>query len=117
MKVVTFIHDSIVIKNLRETTLQAYPNHHHLYNLHLKDVRTHLVRIVVCLILMVTKFSYATIQHRLRWDLYMWMDYVCESLYHVSQASTSSFYTALKTQSENHDAAYTPQAYDSDNIF
>ena len=46
----------------------------------------------------------------------MWKVYVRESLYHVSQAYTSSFYTALRTQTENHDAVYTLQSYDGDNI-
>ena len=53
MKVVTFIHDSLVTKNLRNTNLQAYLNPHHLYNLHLKDVGTNSVRVIACLILVV----------------------------------------------------------------
>ena len=61
MKVVTFINYSIVTQNLREATLQAYPNPHHFYNLHLKYFRTHSVRVIVCLILVVLKLSDATI--------------------------------------------------------
>ena len=57
IKVVNFIHDSIVTKNLREAILQTYPNPHHFYNLHLKDVRTHSVRVIACLILVVDKIS------------------------------------------------------------
>ena len=61
MKVVTFINYSIVTQNLREATLQAYPNPHHFYNLHLKYFRTHSVRVIVCLILVVLKLSNANI--------------------------------------------------------
>ena len=57
MKVLTFIHDSVVTKNLREATLQAYPNPHHFYNLHLKDVCTQSFHVIACLILMVAKLS------------------------------------------------------------
>ena len=37
MKAVNFIHESVVTKELCKATLQAYPNPHHFYNLHLKD--------------------------------------------------------------------------------
>ena len=116
MKVVTFIHDYVVTKILLEATFQAYQNTHHLYNLHLKDVRTQSVRVILYLILVVAKISNATIKHRLRWALYAWEVYVRESLSHVSQVSTSSFYTALGTQIANHGAAYTLQAYNGDGI-
>ena len=43
MKVVTFINDYLVINNLREATLQAYPNPNHFYNPHLKYVCTYSV--------------------------------------------------------------------------
>ena len=109
IKVVTFIHDSVV-------TVWAYLNSNHFYNLNIKDVRTHSVRFIVCLILVVTKLSIATIKHRLIWYLSAWKVYVCKSLYHVSQAYTSSFYTSLVTQAENNAAAYTPQSYDGDDI-
>ena len=66
---------------------------------------------------MVAKLSDATIKHRLYWTLSAWKVYVREILSHVSQASTSSFYTDLGTQTENHDAAYTLQAYSGDIIF
>ena len=46
----------------------------------------------------------------------MWKVYLRENLYHISQASTSYLYTALGTYSENHDADYTPKAYDGNNI-
>ena len=46
----------------------------------------------------------------------VWKVYVRESLSHVIQASTSSFYTALGTHAENHAAAYTLQAYDGEKI-
>ena len=65
MKVLTFIHDSVVTKNLREATLQAYPNPHHFYNLHFKDVQTHPVRVIACLVLVVVKLSDSIIEHRL----------------------------------------------------
>ena len=65
MKVDTFIHDSIVTKKLCKATLQAYPNLNHFYNLHLKYVRTNLVQFIACIILVVTKLSDATIEHRL----------------------------------------------------
>ena len=61
MKVVTFINYSVVTKNLREATLQEYPNPHHFYKLHLKDFHTHSVRVIVCLILVVLKLSNANI--------------------------------------------------------
>ena len=47
----------------------------------------------------------------------VWKVYVRESLSHVIQASTSSFYTALGTHAENHAAAYTLQAYDGEKFF
>ena len=65
MKVVTFIHDSVVTKNLRKATLQAYPNPHHFRNLNLKDVCTHSVRVIAYLILVVTKLFDATIKRRI----------------------------------------------------
>ena len=61
MKVVTLIHDSVVIKNLHEATLKVYPNPHHFYNLHLKDVHTHSVRVIAGLIVVVEKISNANI--------------------------------------------------------
>ena len=67
MKVVTLMHDYVVTKNLREATLQAYPNPHNYYNLYLKDVRTHSVRVITCFILVVTKLFNATIKHILFW--------------------------------------------------
>ena len=97
MKVFTFIHDSVVTKNLHEATLQAYPNPHHFYNLHLKYVRTHSVQVIACLILVVEKLSYATIEHILRWASSPCKVYVHGILSHVSKASTSSFCTALGT--------------------
>ena len=69
MKLNTLIHDSVVTKNFREATLQAYPNPNHFYNKHLKDIRAHSVRVTACLVLMVAKLSDATIEHRLLWDL------------------------------------------------
>ena len=98
MKVVPFVHDSAVTKKIRKATLQAYPNPHHFYNLHLKDVRTHSVRVIVFIILVVAKLSDDTTEHRLLWALSAWKVYVCESLSHVSRASTTSFYTSLGTQ-------------------
>ena len=65
MEVVTFIHDSVVTKNLRKSNLQVYPNPHHFYNLHPKDVCKNSVQVIACLILVVTKLSDATIKHRL----------------------------------------------------
>ena len=111
IKLVTFIHDSIVTKNLRDVTLQSYPNPHCFYNLHLKDVRTCSVQVIACIVLVVAKLSYSTIEHRLRLASSAWKVYSRESLYHVSWEFTSSFYIALGTQTKNHDAAYTPQAY------
>ena len=69
MKVLTFIHESVATKKLREATLQAYSNPNHFYNLHLKDVRTHSFRVITCLILVVAKLPDATIEHRLLWAL------------------------------------------------
>ena len=69
MKVVTFIHEFVVTKNLHEATLQAYPNPNHFYNLHLKGANTHSVLVIACLILLVAKLSDATIEHRLLWAL------------------------------------------------
>ena len=66
MKVVTFINESVVTKNLREATLQAYPYPNHFYDLHIKYFRTHSVRFIACLILVVAKLSDATIEHRIR---------------------------------------------------
>ena len=114
MKVVTFIHDFVVTKNLREATLQAYLNPHHYYNLHLKDVRTQSVQVIACLVLVVAKLSDVNIEHILLWELYAWKVYIIDRLSHVSQTSTSSLSTALGTQAKNHDAAYTLQAYDGD---
>ena len=105
MKVVTLLHDSVFTKNLHKATLQAYPKPHHFYNLHPKGVRTHSVIFMICLVLVVAKLSDATIKHILCWDPYAWKVYVCDSLYHVSQASIFSFYTALGTQTKNHDVA------------
>ena len=68
MKVVAFINDSTVTKNLRKYTLQAYPNNHHYYNIHLRDVCTHSVRLIECLILVVAKLTNTTIKHRLFWS-------------------------------------------------
>ena len=116
MKVVTFIYESVVAKNLREATLQAYPNPNHFYNLHLRDFRTHPVRVILCLILVVAKLSNSTIKHRLRWALSEWKVHIQEILYRVIQEYTSSFYTALHTQVANHVAAYTPQSYDGNDI-
>ena len=116
MKVVTLMHDYVVTKNLREATLQAYPNPHNYYNLYLKYFRTHSVRVIACLILVVAKISDATIKHRLHWESSAWNMYVREILYHVIQASTSPLYTALGTQYENHDATYTPHTYYGDDI-
>ena len=65
---------------------------------------------------MVAKLSDATFKHGLIWTSSAWKVYVRENLSHVSQASTSSFYTALGTQTEYHDATYTLQAYDDDDI-
>ena len=90
MKVVTFIHDAVVTKNLRKATLQVYPNPHHFYNLNIKDVRTQSVRVIACIILMIAKISDATIEHRLHWALSVWKVYVHERLSHVIQAYTSS---------------------------
>ena len=112
MKADTFIHDSIVTKKLRKSSTD--PNHY--YNLHLKHVRMHSVRVIACLILVVAKLSDATIEHRLRWEWSACKVYVHEILFHVSQASISSFYRSLGTQAKNNDAAYTPQAYDVGNI-
>ena len=116
MKSVTFIHDYVVTKNLRDSTPQVYANTHHLYHLHLKDDRAHSVQVIACLFLVVSKLSNATIEHRLRWALYECKVYIRESLSRVSQASTYSFYTAIGTRTENYDADYTPQEYDGDNI-
>ena len=85
-------------QKLREATLQAFPNHHHLYNPHIQDVLTQSVQFITCLILVVAKLSDATIQHRLRWYLSAWKVYVCDILSRVSQSCTSSLYTALGTQ-------------------
>ena len=112
MKVFTFIHDSVVTKNLHEATLQAYPNPRHFYNLHLKDVCTQSVQVIACIILVVAKLSYSTIEHKHLWASSAWKVYVRERLFHIIQAYTSSFYTYLGTQNKNYDAAYTPQAYD-----
>ena len=116
MKVVTFIHNSAVTKNLRGATLQACLNPHHFYKLHLKDIHIHSIQDMACLILIIAKLYDVTIKHRLLCALYMWKVYVRESLSHVIQAYTSSLYKALDTRSENHDAAYTPQAYNGYNI-
>ena len=89
MKVVNFIHDSVVTKNLRDSTLPTYPNPHQFYNLHLKDVRTQSVRVITCLILVVAKLSNATIEHRLLLNPSACKVYVCENLSLVSQVSTS----------------------------
>ena len=69
MKVVIFIHEYVVTKNLHESTLQAYPNPHHFYNLHLKYFHTHSVQFIICLILVVEKISNTTIKHILCQDL------------------------------------------------
>ena len=61
MKVVTLLHDSVVTKNLHKATLQACPNLNHFYNLHIKDVLTHLVWFIACLILVFAKLSNDTI--------------------------------------------------------
>ena len=61
IKVVTFIHEYVVTKNLRKATLQAYPNPHHFYNLHLKYVHKHSVQVIACIILVVAKISNSTI--------------------------------------------------------
>ena len=66
MKLVTFIHDYIVTKNLREVTLKKYPNPNNFYNLHLKDAHTHSVLVIACIILVVAKISDATIKHIIR---------------------------------------------------
>ena len=65
---------------------------------------------------MVAKIYNATIKHRLRWASYACKEYFYKIFSHTSQASTSSFYTALGTQHENHDTTYTTQAYDGDGI-
>ena len=72
MKLVAFIHDSIVTKNFREATLQTYPDPHHYYNLNLKYVCTHSVRVIAYLVLVVEKLSNATIEHKLRQSLSVW---------------------------------------------
>ena len=86
MEIYTFIHDSVVIKNLREATLQAYPNHNYLYNLHLKDVCTHAVQVISYIVLVVAELSDSTIEYRLRWALSMWKVYVSERPSYISQA-------------------------------
>ena len=84
MKVVTFIHDYIVTKNLHEDTLQEYPNPNHFYNLHIKYFYTNSFWVIACLILVVSNLSNATIEHRLSWASSAWKVYICEILYHVS---------------------------------
>ena len=64
----------------RESTLQAFQNPHHYYNIYLKYVYTHSVLVIACLILVVAKLSDATIEHRLRWALSVWKVYIRESL-------------------------------------
>ena len=108
MKVVTFIYYYVFTKNLLETTLQAYPNPNRFHNLHLKYVRIHAVRVITCLVLVVSKLSDATTKHILRWETSVCKVYVHEIFFHVSQAYTPSFYTALGTKSEKHAVAYTP---------
>ena len=61
MKVVTLIHDSVVTKKLHEATLQAYPNPHQFYNLHIKDAHTHSVQVIAFLILVGAKLFDAII--------------------------------------------------------
>ena len=65
---------------------------------------------------MISKLSDATIENRLLWALSAWKVYVQEIFSHISQASTSSFYTTLGNQVENPDTAYTLQSYDGDSI-
>ena len=67
MKLVTFVHESIFTKKLREATLLAYPNSNHFYNLCLKYLHTHSFRVIGNLILVVTKLSDATIELRIHW--------------------------------------------------
>ena len=116
MEVFTFMHDSVVTKNLRKATLQAYPNPNYLYNLHLKDIHTHPVRVISCIVLVVAELSDATIEYKLLWSSSVWKVYVRESPSHVSQAYNFSFYTTLGTQAANNAADYTLQAHDGDDI-
>ena len=111
---VVFLHDSTVTRHLRAATVAAYPNPSHLYRTRTKDVRTHSVRVIACLILVVAKLSDATVEHRLRWASTAWKVYVRESLHHVSQAASSAFFTALSDSSAPAALNLAPQAFDAD---
>ena len=50
-------------KNLCKATIKAYPNPNHFYNLQLKDVRTQLVWVIACFILVVSSLSDAIIEN------------------------------------------------------
>ena len=110
MKVVTFLHDYVVTKNLREATLHVYlnPNHLSTYILkmsaHTQSELSHVSSFVVA------KLSYAITKHRLFWVSSLWKVYIREI-----RAYTSSLYTALGNQSANPDGAYNLQAYYGNN--
>lgn len=111
-----FLQDSAVTKHLRAATLRAYPDPTHFYHKRLKDVRTHSLRVIACLILVIAQLSTPTIEHRLRWASTAWKVYVRESLSHVSQASASAFFTALGDSTQAPVPDYIPQAFDSDDL-
>ena len=113
----TFLHDSSVTTILRRATQATYPEGNNLFNIRLKDVRTHSLRVTACLILVVAKLPTPAIEHRLRWASTAWKVYVRESLSHIHDACASAFFTALEDgSSPSSSPSQSQQAFDVDDF-
>ena len=110
-----YLQDTLVTKHIREATISAYPNQHHLFRTRLKDLRTHSLQVTACLILSVAKLSDAAIEHRLQWASTAWKVYVQESLSQISEACASAFFTALE-DSINKAGTEALQAFNVDDL-
>ena len=111
----SFLHDAAVTKLLRESTIETYNNSSHLYRTRVNDIRTHSLRVSACLILVAANLPTPAIEHRLRWSSDAWKVYVRESLSHMDQASSSSFYSTLDDDN-NVLPESSHQAFDADDL-
>lgn len=102
-KKMTYLTDSRVNLCYRGVVKKLYPEKSHLFNVRLKDFRTHSVRITACLLLKVAGYQEHIIEFALRWASNAWKSYLREHLDSI-QSQTNAVFRSAISQGSSHSA-------------
>jgi len=100
-KKLCFLDDQCVTKALRTAVVHVYPDPLHLYRLNIEDVRTHSIRVMALLGLILAQLSDSVIEHKLRWKSTAWKVYIRESFTEIDSTTVKVFKAVFFTDDQH----------------